>query len=439
MSSDSTMKDEGEGAISDDEFRKIEKQMRQAAKATIIDLSNSKEAKKQRKLLTRKTRQQEPTISSQIANTSHIFFLQSSIVDVDACPCANAIELHIPNQQYLLENCGNQGMFHPSTRLFSVPQAASGFFVFRNLLPENSQKQWAKVCLSEYSQSTHTNITNLKAIEESSNHNAKSNNAITAHAPSDDALSDVNKSEKCSLLTGLRWASLGYHYDWTTRMYRPDLESPIPTPLATLCTAVANLLHLSLTPEAAIVNYYPLNGHMSGHVDDAEHCMDEPIVSVSLGCPAVFLLGGRTKATKPIPILLRSGDVVIMSGESRYCYHGIPCLLPLDIAETVFPSGVHYFSGCHKSDSLSHGYNESVDASLPAQVGDGSPVNEEEFVSDYLRNGRINMNSRRVTRTDGVWENKNGSGYKYSSLLYSRSDSSVYANDKKNEIIKQII
>eukprot|EP01035_Chromulina_nebulosa_P036175 gene36175-48699_t len=65
--------------------------------------------------------------------------------------------------------------------------------------------------------------------------------------------------------------------------------------------------------EAAIVNYYPCGTSMSGHLDDAEQAMDEPIVSISLGCPAIFLIGDTTKDISPIPILIRSGDVIVMS------------------------------------------------------------------------------------------------------------------------------
>eukprot|EP01034_Spumella_vulgaris_P021619 gene21619-27658_t len=69
---------------------------------------------------------------------------------------------------------------------------------------------------------------------------------------------------------------------------------------------------------------------MGGHLDDAEHTMEKPIVSISLGCSAIFLLGGKDRTIKPIPILLRSGDALVMSGESRYCYHGVPVILPPD-------------------------------------------------------------------------------------------------------------
>jgi alkylated DNA repair protein alkB homolog 1 len=56
---------------------------------------------------------------------------------------------------------------------------------------------------------------------------------------------------------------------------------------------------------------------MSGHLDDAEYEMKKPIVSISFGNTAVFLLGEEKKDVKPIPIFIRSGDVVIMGGRSK--------------------------------------------------------------------------------------------------------------------------
>ena len=48
----------------------------------------------------------------------------------------------------------------------------------------------------------------------------------------------------------------------------------------------------------------------------------------SFGQSAIFLVGGRTKQVKPKALLLHSGDIVIMSGESRLAFHGVPRVLP---------------------------------------------------------------------------------------------------------------
>jgi len=64
------------------------------------------------------------------------------------------------------------------------------------------------------------------------------------------------------------------------------------------------------------------------HIDKSELCPTSPLVSLSLGCSAIFLIGGNTRQVEPIPILLRSGDVLIMAGpKCRRAFHGVPRIL----------------------------------------------------------------------------------------------------------------
>ncbi|PNY03214.1 alpha-ketoglutarate-dependent dioxygenase alkb-like protein, partial [Trifolium pratense] len=62
---------------------------------------------------------------------------------------------------------------------------------------------------------------------------------------------------------------------------------------------------------------------LGGHLDDMEADWSKPIVSLSLGCKAIFLLGGKSREDAPIAMFLRSGDVVLMAGEARECFHGL--------------------------------------------------------------------------------------------------------------------
>ena len=62
---------------------------------------------------------------------------------------------------------------------------------------------------------------------------------------------------------------------------------------------------------------------MGGHIDDGEEARENPVVSVSIGSPCVFLLGGYTKDEAPIAILLRSGDCLVLGGKARLRYHGV--------------------------------------------------------------------------------------------------------------------
>ena len=76
-------------------------------------------------------------------------------------------------------------------------------------------------------------------------------------------------------------------------------------------------------PEACLINRYAIGAKLTLHQDRDENNYDHPIVSVSLGIPAVFQFGG-TKRTDPLKrVTLYHGDVVVWGGEARLAYHGI--------------------------------------------------------------------------------------------------------------------
>ena len=64
-----------------------------------------------------------------------------------------------------------------------------------------------------------------------------------------------------------------------------------------------------------------------GHTDHSEDNLSAPLLSISLGQPAIFLIGGSSLATVPSALLLRSGDVLLMERESRLAYHAVPRIL----------------------------------------------------------------------------------------------------------------
>ena len=81
---------------------------------------------------------------------------------------------------------------------------------------------------------------------------------------------------------------------------------------------IANLIGFdSFKPEAGIINFYHLNSTLSGHKDHSEKNLTVPLISMSFGNAALFLIGGQSKDIKPKAIALKSGDILIMSGESR--------------------------------------------------------------------------------------------------------------------------
>ena len=79
-------------------------------------------------------------------------------------------------------------------------------------------------------------------------------------------------------------------------------------------------------PVACLINRYVPGARLSLHQDKDEGDLTHPIVSVSLGLPAVFQFGGGQRKDKPRNHLLQHGDVAVWGGPSRLCYHGI---LPL--------------------------------------------------------------------------------------------------------------
>lgn len=76
-------------------------------------------------------------------------------------------------------------------------------------------------------------------------------------------------------------------------------------------------------PDACLINRYEPGAKMSLHQDRDERDFAAPIVSVSLGLPAVFLWGGRTRAERPQRVRLGHGDVVAWGGPARMNFHGV--------------------------------------------------------------------------------------------------------------------
>jgi alkylated DNA repair protein (DNA oxidative demethylase) len=88
-------------------------------------------------------------------------------------------------------------------------------------------------------------------------------------------------------------------------------------------------LGLIITPHTCLVNFYPAkSGKLGLHQDNSEFNQKPPIISISLGNDAVFLLGGKNRNDKTEEIILKSGDVIVLSGESRLAFHGIKKVIP---------------------------------------------------------------------------------------------------------------
>jgi alkylated DNA repair protein (DNA oxidative demethylase) len=76
-------------------------------------------------------------------------------------------------------------------------------------------------------------------------------------------------------------------------------------------------------PDGCLINRYAPGARLTLHQDRNERDFAAPIVSVSLGLPAVFLFGGLRRTDRPRRLRLESGDVVVWGGPSRLAFHGV--------------------------------------------------------------------------------------------------------------------
>jgi alkylated DNA repair protein (DNA oxidative demethylase) len=121
------------------------------------------------------------------------------------------------------------------------------------------------------------------------------------------------------------WVSdqTGYRYDRAD----PDTGAPWPAmpgaflDLAARAATEAGFPHYD--PDACLINRYLAGAKLGLHQDRDEKDAWAPIVSVSLGLPAVFLWGGKRRADPVRRIRLENGDIVVWGGPARFVYHGI--------------------------------------------------------------------------------------------------------------------
>ena len=123
----------------------------------------------------------------------------------------------------------------------------------------------------------------------------------------------------------LGWVSdrTGYRYTRTDPLSGQPWP-PMPACFADLAlraAAEAGFEHFK--PDACLINRYEPGARLSLHQDRDEGDMSAPIVSVSLGLPAVFLFGGTRRKDRPARYRLVHGDVAVWGGPSRLAYHGV--------------------------------------------------------------------------------------------------------------------
>jgi alkylated DNA repair protein (DNA oxidative demethylase) len=121
------------------------------------------------------------------------------------------------------------------------------------------------------------------------------------------------------------WVSdrTGYRYD----AMDPDSGRrwpAMPVVFADLATRAAERAGFGgFVADACLINRYEPGSRLSLHQDRNEQDFAAPIVSVSLGLPAVFLFGGARRADRPVRVPLEHGDVVVWGGPARLAFHGV--------------------------------------------------------------------------------------------------------------------
>jgi DNA alkylation damage repair protein AlkB len=143
------------------------------------------------------------------------------------------------------------------------------------------------------------------------------------------------------LCLGRHWNALTYRYEAARSDFDGLRVPPIPVALAALVTSTALRAGFTMRPDICIMNFYDQDSRMGVHQDKDESAetiaAGVPIVSVSIGDTARFVIGGASRKESMRPLLLHSGDVIVMGGPSRLRFHGVTRILPGTAPEGTGP------------------------------------------------------------------------------------------------------
>jgi DNA oxidative demethylase len=123
----------------------------------------------------------------------------------------------------------------------------------------------------------------------------------------------------------LGWATdrTGYRYDEID----PETGRPWPAMPSAFLQLAANAAQAAgfplFSPDACLINRYEPGARLTLHQDKNEQDFGQPIVSVSLGLPAIFQFGGLERSDNKIRIPVVHGDVIVWGGPARLRYHGV--------------------------------------------------------------------------------------------------------------------
>ena len=116
----------------------------------------------------------------------------------------------------------------------------------------------------------------------------------------------------------------GYRYQKT----HPETGTPWPDIPDMLQELWSSVTKFPLLPQACLVNFYDDSARMGMHQDRDEENLEAPVLSISLGIDCLFRVGGNSRRGKTHSFRLRSGDVMMLAGNSRLAYHGVDRIYP---------------------------------------------------------------------------------------------------------------
>lgn len=130
---------------------------------------------------------------------------------------------------------------------------------------------------------------------------------------------------------GRHWNAKTYKYETTRSDYDNLPVQPLPEDLKDLARRIAAEAGMRIEPDICLMNYYNDEARLGVHQDKDESPetieAGIPVVSVSLGDTAKFMIGGMKRKDPVARILLESGDAIVMGGSSRLRFHGVSGIL----------------------------------------------------------------------------------------------------------------
>ena len=151
--------------------------------------------------------------------------------------------------------------------------------------------------------------------------------AVVAQAPFRHMVTPGGHSMSVAMTNcgGVGWVTdrTGYRYDANDPQTAKPWPAMPPSFRALAGKAAVEAGFAEFSPDACLINCYQPGARMSLHQDKDELDFGAPIVSVSLGLPAIFLFGGLNRSDKPRRYRLEHGDIAVWGGPARLAFHGV--------------------------------------------------------------------------------------------------------------------